>query len=576
MLSHDRRNFVGPLTSDAAVTTTMLEGCTPFPPEFAERYVRAEIWRRETIPQAIATTALQHPDSIAVADSTRSLTYSQLIAETGRLATLLSDEGITHNDRVVIQLPNCVEFATLTLACLEVGAIPVMALPAFRSADLEYLLTFSEAKGIAIAPEHRGFDHAALARSLKARLPVLKSILSTSPASGCISICRDGSSSCAAGSSTGDPFEVALFLLSGGTTGVPKLIPRTHADYLYNARESAAVCGLTSASRILIALPAEHNFALACPGLLGSLLTGSRTYFSHSTRAADIANIIEREQITHLPCVPALAIALLDLPQSSRAALDSLRVITVGGQRLQEPIARALKKTFPRLTVQQVLGMAEGLLCYTRLGARDEVAFMTQGSPLSRADEIRIVNDSGADVAPGHIGELWCRGPYTIRGYFRAPERNREAFTTDGFYRTGDLVRLDPSGNLIVEGRIKDMINRGGEKISAEEIEAHLVAHPAISAAAVVAMPDPTLGEKACAYLTVRDGTNIPLAAMSEFLAARGVARFKWPERIEIVDELPLTNVGKVRKSELRRDIAEKLAAARVSSAAGVATPRGN
>ncbi len=199
----------------------MLEGCTPFPPEFAERYVRAEIWRRETIPQAIATTALQHPDSIAVADSTRSLTYSQLIAETGRLATLLSDEGITHNDRVVIQLPNCVEFATLTLACLEVGAIPVMALPAFRSAELEYLLTFSEAKAIAIAPEHRGFDHAALARRLKARLPALKSILSTSPAGGCVSMRQDGSSSRAAGSSTGDPFEVALFLLSSGTPVVP-------------------------------------------------------------------------------------------------------------------------------------------------------------------------------------------------------------------------------------------------------------------------------------------------------------------------------------------------------------------
>jgi 2,3-dihydroxybenzoate-AMP ligase len=549
----------------------MLEGCTPFPAEVAERYVRAGIWRRETIPRAIAKAALERPDSIALTDSTRSLTYAQLLAEAGNLAALLSRNGIVRNDRIVIQLPNCVEFATLTIACLEIGAIPVMALPAFRKAEIEYLASFSDAKAIAIAPEYRGFDHAALARELKLRV-----ILSTTPADGCVSMHEHAGPSHAIGSSTGDPFEVALFLLSGGTTGMPKLIPRTHADYLYNARESASATGLTSESRILLALPAEHNFPLACPGLLGALLVGARTFFSQSTTAADLADTIEREQITHLPCVPALALAFLDLPQSSRFKLASLRVVTVGGQRLQEPTARGLKRGFPHLIVQQVLGMAEGLLCYTRLDEREEVAFATQGRPLSPADEIRIVDADGTDVATGAVGELWCRGPYTIRGYFRAPDRNREAFTADGFYRTGDLVRLDPSGNLVVEGRIKDLINRGGEKISAEEIEAHMIAHPAVSAAAVIAMPDPILGERSCAYVSLRDGATVTLAAMREFLAARGVAQFKWPERIELVRELPLTNVGKIRKSELRRDIAEKLAAERAALASGAAAPQGN
>jgi 2,3-dihydroxybenzoate-AMP ligase len=554
----------------------MLEGCTPFPAEFAERYVRAGIWQRETIPHAVALSAGQWADSVAVADSSRSLDYSQLLAEAGSLANLLSRNGIARNDRVIIQLPNCVEFATLTLACLEIGAIPVMALPAFRLAEVEYLVSFSDAKAIAVAPEHRGFDHAALARGLKSRLPALKSIFSTRPADGCISIVEPHDSSRAIGSSDGDPFDVALFLLSGGTTGMPKLIPRTHADYLYNARASAVACGLTSESRILLALPAEHNFPLACPGLLGALLTGARAFFSQSTKAIDLANIIEQERITHLPCVPALAIGLLDLPESSRTSLASLRVITVGGQRLQEPTARALKRAFPHIVVQQVLGMAEGLLCYTRLDEREEVAFTTQGSPLSPADEIRIVAPDGVETAAGAVGELWCRGPYTIRGYFRAPERNREAFTADGFYRTGDLVRLDLSGNLVVEGRIKDLINRGGEKINAEEIEAHLIAHPAVSAAAVVAMPDAILGEKACAYVALRDEETLALSAMREFLAARGVAQFKWPERIEVVAELPLTNVGKIRKSELRRDIADKLAAEATSMASGAAAPQGN
>ena len=538
----------------------MLEGCTPFPPEFAERYIRAGFWRAETIPQAIVNASEQQPNAIAFTDSTRSITYAQLLDEAGKLAALLDREGIARGDRVVIQLPNCIDFATFTVACLEIGAIPIMALPAFRKAELAYLISFANAKAIALAPEYRGFDHATLAREIKSELPVLRSIFSTAPNGGCVSLRERGAGHHQIGSSQRDPYDVALFLLSGGTTGMPKLIPRTHADYLYNARVSATVTGLTSESRILLALPAEHNFPLACPGLFGALLMGARAVFCQSTKPGDLAQVINRERITHLPCVPAIAIGLLDLPASARAELHSLQVITVGGQRLQEHTARSLKRAFPRLAVQQVLGMAEGLLCYTRLGDSENVAFKTQGRALSPGDEIRIVDSDGIDAAPGEVGELWCRGPYTIRGYYRAPERNREAFTSDGYYRTGDLVRLDPSGNLIVEGRIKDLINRGGEKISAEEIEAHLIAHPAIDAAAVVAMPDEMLGEKACAYLTLKDGLAFDLAMMRIFLAARGVAQYKWPERIELVRELPLTNVGKIKKSDLRADITEKIA----------------
>jgi 2,3-dihydroxybenzoate-AMP ligase len=540
----------------------MLEGCTPFPPDFAERYKRAGFWRAETIPQAIVNAGKQRPNAIALSDSTRSITCAQLLDEAGKLAALLDREGIARGDRVVIQLPNCIEFATFTVACLEIGAIPIMALPAFRKAELAYLVAFANAKAIAIAPEYRGFDHASLARELKSELPVLKSIFSVTPSAGCISLREHGAESHQIASSPSDPYDVALFLLSGGTTGMPKLIPRTHADYLYNARESATVSRLTNESRILIALPAEHNFPLACPGLLGALLTGARVVFCQSTKPADLAQIINRERVTHLPCVPAIAIGLLDLPA---AELNSLQVITVGGQRLQEHTARSLKRAFPNLAVQQVLGMAEGLLCYTRLDDSENVAFKTQGRALSPGDEIRIVDNDGIDAAPGKVGELWCRGPYTIRGYYRAPERNREAFSSDGYYRTGDLVRLDPSGNLVVEGRIKDLINRGGEKISAEEVEAHLIAHPAIDAAAVVAMPDEMLGEKACAYLALRPGETLDLAMMRTFLAARGVAQYKWPERVELVRELPLTNVGKIKKSELRADIAEKIARERAA-----------
>jgi 2,3-dihydroxybenzoate-AMP ligase len=533
----------------------MLDGCTPYPVEFRERYLREGYWCAETISQAVSGSALAHPERIAVADASRTLTYAQLLEEARSFRDVLAKHGLKRGERVIVQLPNCVEFASLSLACFDLGVIPIMALPAFRRAELEYLVKLTDAKAIASAPEYRGFEHAKLARELTKEIPSLKYVFSTSARPGTIDLHQPVPGSEPLASRQGDPLEVALFLLSGGTTGLPKLIPRTHADYLYNAREAAMVCALGAGSRILIVLPTEHNFALACPGLLGTLLAGGVTIFSQDTRATELAATISRKQITHLPCVPTLAITLLDLPEHERRQLDELRVITVGGQRLQQATAYRLKRAWPGLVVQQVFGMAEGLLCYSRLDDQDEVACSTQGRPLSPADEFRIVDGAGREVAPGESGELWCRGPYTIRGYYRAPERNVEAFTTDGFYRTGDLVRRDSSGNLVVVGRIKDQINRGGEKISAEEVESHLIAHDAVSAAAVVAMADELLGERACAFVTLKPGAALELEQMREFLAARGLARYKWPERLEVIDSMPLTNVGKVKKAELRRDI---------------------
>ena len=542
----------------------MLEGCTEFPAEFVDRYIREGYWKTETIAEAVAASAQRHPDSIAVIDANRSLTFSKLIDEAAGLASVIEENGLRRGDRIVIQLPNCVEFASLFLACMDVGVIPVMALPALRRAELEYLISFSGARAIAIAPEYRGFDHAGLAHDLAYEIPGLEIIFTSAPADGCVHL-SSSSRNRKIGAHRGDPHDVALFLLSGGTTGMPKLIPRTHADYLYNARSAAQVCALTSESRILLALPAEHNFPLACPGLLGAILVGASASFSQSTQAEDLAEIIHREKITHLPCVPTLAIALSDLPDESREMLRSMRVLTVGGQKLQEPAARKFHKRYPWITIQQVFGMAEGLLCYTHLGDPLEVAFTTQGRPLSPADEIKIVDASGEPVLEGEVGELWCRGPYTIRGYYRAEDRNLEAFSADGFYKTGDLVRRGGGGNLIVEGRIKDLINRGGEKINAEEIEAHLLAMRDLMIAAVVAMSDPALGERACAYVKLRPGATLDLNTIRAHLEARGVARYKWPERLEIIAEMPLTNVGKIKKTELRATIEKKIARERAA-----------
>ncbi|WP_279384523.1 AMP-binding enzyme [Geotalea toluenoxydans] len=203
--------------------------------------------------------------------------------------------------------------------------------------------------------------------------------------------------------------------------------------------------------------------------------------------------------------------------------------------------------------------MAEGPLYWTRLEDPDEVRLHTQGRPQSPGDEFRIVDpESGKEVAPGEVGELWCRGPHTIRGYYRADEHNARAFSPDGFYKSGDLVRLHPSGNIVVEGRNKDCINRGGEKISAEEIENHLIAHGSVLNCAVVAMPDAIFGEKCCAFVVPAPGASLTLEGLCEFLIKeRKIARFKLPERLETLDALPLTNVGKVNKKALREIIVQ-------------------
>ncbi|MGC1679458.1 MAG: AMP-binding protein [Candidatus Binataceae bacterium] len=549
----------------------MAEGWTPYPAEAAERYLRAGYWRSETIAQAIGQAARRHaaerPGKVAIADARRKLDFAAMLHEAARVAALLESCGIARGDRIIVQLPNCVEFVTLMLACAEIGAVAVMALPALRRAELEHLIALANPVAIAVAPTFRGFDHAALARELRQRSPNLRTIFTTELSDETTSLDSAIESRGEIGSRGGDPFDLAILLLSGGTTGLPKLIPRTHADYLCGAQASAPVCGFTADSRVLIALPVEHHFALGAPGLVGALMAGATTILSESAHAADIVRLAAAERATHLPCVPAMAISILLLPGKARAGLETLRVIMVGGQRLQEPTARELRRSFPNLMVQQVLGMTEGVLCYTRLNEGDDLACTTQGRPASPGDEIRVVGPDGADMARGEIGELWCRGPYTVRSYYRGDVENRICFTPDGFYRTGDLVRQTASGNLVVAGRIKDQINRGGEKISAEEVESHIIAHPAVIAAAVVAMPDARMGEKACAFVTLAPGAALSLEGLAGFLAERGLARFKLPERVEVIEAMPLTNVGKIKKAELKRAIESRIAAEQAAGA---------
>jgi mycobactin salicyl-AMP ligase len=350
-----------------------------------------------------------------------------------------------------------------------------------------------------------------------------------------------------------DPASPALLLVSGGTTGTPKLIPRTHNDYVYNATASAELCKLTADDVYMAALPAAHNFPLACPGLLGAIAVGAPTVFLSNPSPESAFGAIARHGVTVTALVPALANLWAQATEWEPEAPTSLRLLQVGGAKLEANDARRVRETLtPGL--QQVFGMAEGLLNYTRPGDPPNVVDRTQGRPLCVDDELRIVDDAGQPVPSGAEGELLVRGPYTFNGYFRAEEANARWFDLEGFYRSGDLVRQHPDGNLEVTGRVKDVIHRGGETIPAAELEEHLRTHPAISSAAAVALPDPYLGEKICAAV-VFSGSPVTLTELNTYLDQRGVARHARPDVLSAMASLPTTPVGKIDKKAIARQL---------------------
>jgi 2,3-dihydroxybenzoate-AMP ligase len=536
-------------------------GIVPWPEDLAREYEKQGWWRGRALGAEIAAVAATRPTATALVDGETRISYASLARRADALATrLTAGLGLGPGDRIVIQLPNCWPFVVLTLACLRAGIVPVMALPAHREHELAYLCQHSEARALAVPDVLRDFDHQHLAERLMAGSATLRHILVAGQDvrhTDLTALCAEPEPGQADDrerwdAAQPDPRDVAVFLLSGGTTGLPKLIARTHNDYAYNARASAQLCQLDEHTVYLVALPASHNFPLACPGILGTLLAGGRVVMLPAPQPAATFAAIETEGVTITAVVPAVAQRwLAHATDHGASQLRTLKILQVGGARLADELAWRVGPVLGA-ALQQVFGMAEGLLNYTRLDDPDEVICATQGRPLSPGDEVRIVDSDGRDLPDGQPGALLTRGPYTPRGYYRAPEQNDRAFTPDGWYASGDVVRRRPDGNLVVEGRDKDMINRGGEKISAEEVENLLYRMPSIAQVAAVAAPDTELGERVCVFVVPAPGQDITLTAIRDGLAAAGVAKFKWPERLELAAELPVTKVGKLDKKALR------------------------
>ncbi|WP_055477158.1 (2,3-dihydroxybenzoyl)adenylate synthase [Gordonia sp. HS-NH1] len=538
-----------------------------YPADRAAVYRQAGEWTDRPLAQRLQDTVDRFPDRPAVVTDASSMNYAELGTRTDRIAAGLLDLGLVPGDPVLFQTGNRIETVLVWYGCLKAGLVPVATLAAHRAHEIGHISRAVGAVGH-VVEAGLGFDLVEFARQQAQGHPTLRSILTIGASGGADGVhavetlgagtppaeARARVESIQSGI---DPLDICAFQLSGGTTGVPKVIPRLHVEYWDNALLYARRLGWTEETRVAHLIPIIHNAGISC-GLHAAHSVGGCLVLA----SADVSKafpLMARERVTDVLIghghYQAVAGREFDEPSAFLR-----NVILSGAKPGRELFERAGGRT---RWVGQLFGMSEGMFTVSPRNAPKDSRLTTVGTPIASRDEIRILEPgSEVEVADGEVGELSCRGPYTIPGYFDAREHNRAAFTTDGFYRTGDLAKIvlvDGERHVSIEGRIKDLINRGGEKINAEEIEQLLVTHPRVRNAAVVAMPDPRLGERSCAYLVTADGEPVSMASVRAHLEQLGVAKFKWPERLEHVTELPQTNVGKIDKKRLRADVVAKL-----------------
>lgn len=521
----------------------------------------AGLWGDRTLPEELAEVAAAHPEAVAVVSDAGSLTYGELDAWTDRVGAGLLLQGLEPGDRVLLQVTNRLESVVAWWGLLKAALVPVATLAAHREHEIAEISRQCGARGH-LVEAGLSFDLVDFAAGVADGHPTLRHLLTL----GAGPDHRVGVRMETLGSQLAPeqarallveaqrevgPDDLAALQLSGGTTGTPKLIPRQHAEYWYNAAAYAARLGWSPRTRVAHLIPVVHNAGITCA--VHAAASVGATLVLGTPDPAQWVPLMAREHadavlVGHGHYAALAADGVLD-------ALTSLRQVVLSGAKVPDAHFEDLERR--GIWAGQLFGMGEGLFVCSRLDDPREARLRSVGTPLSPRDEVRLLEPgSDREVDPGQTGELCCRGPYTIRSYYRAAGHDRVAFTTDGFYRTGDLARWvehEGSQHLHIEGRIKDVINRGGEKVSAEEVERLLLAHPEIREAAVVAMPDPRLGERACAFL-VADRT-LAVADLQEHLGAHGVAKYKWPEHVVVVAELPRTNVGKVDKAGLRRSL---------------------
>lgn len=532
------------------MTTALIPLRQTWPAELVQRYRDAGHWRGETFPALLRERAQRFAERTAVVGGDQRWTYGELWQRAETIAAGLLARGLVPGERVVVQLGNIPHFYAVVFGLFRAGLVPVYALPAHRSTEIAHFVRKAQAAAYVVADRYEGFDYRTLAREIQAMDLGLRDILVLGDAAEFTALDSLQGDAALLPAHDPDPQSVAFLQISGGSTGLSKLIPRTHDDYIYSFRASNTICGVREDTVYLVALPAAHNFPMSSPGAFGVFHAGGTVVLSPSPAPETTFALIARERVTDVGLVPPLALLWAQAATSTTHDLSSLRVLQVGGAKLTPEAARRVVASLP-VTLQQVFGMAEGLVNYTRLDDDEDTILGTQGRPISPDDEVLVVDDAGQPVADGQVGYLLTRGPYTIRGYHNDDAANARAFTADGFYRTGDMVLRKPGGYLVVQGRAHDHINRAGEKISAEEVEDHLLAHPQVFDVAVVSIPDDYLGERSCAFVIPR-GDKPRAPEIKAWMRGRGIAAFKIPDQVVFVDAFDTTAVGKTSRKELR------------------------
>ncbi len=548
------------------------EACVAVPTRYTKElfreYTAAGYWTADTMASCWDRKAARYPDREAVVDSKTRLTWKQAKLWTDRMALGLLRLGLKKDEVVVVQLPNSVELTLLRVACEKVGLLCLPVLRTFRHSEMEHILRSSNASAIVILREFRGWDYRKMVEELRPRLPSLKHVIfagdDVPPGSPSIRemvdrpLERDYPADYLDGKNMAWN-EFCLVLHTSGTTGVPKLGEFPICCNLYQGKLAANRLGLTPEDIVFTLSPAAMGPSMTAH--MAAPIAGSKIIMQEHFDAAEALEIIARERVTVVCAVPAQLTMLSTViasaaKQSPEHKLSSLRVVRVTGSPLTFHVGKEAEDRLG-VPVTQAYGAVDfGHLCSNGPEESLEDRILTVGRP-ETGNEIKLVDDSGHEAPQGEVGEVWARGPASISGYFNDPEATAAAWP-DGWFHMGDLAKFDAGGRLLIVGRKKDMIIRGGQNIYPAEIEALLVTHPAIAAVAVVAMPDPVMGEKACAFVVAKPGCSLCFTEMVSFLKNKDIAPFKLPERLELTDKLPMVADGqKVDKKLLARHLSQ-------------------
>jgi pyochelin biosynthesis protein PchD len=546
-----------------AVTEVILnpiEGVAYCDPNEAAIYLGAGAWKNQTVGEALRAAAEAYPDRHVFISDERSITFAELDAETDRLGAALLDCGLLPGDRALFQMGTTVETAIALVACYKAGIIPVCSVPQHRELEIDQLTRQSSAKGYFVQADFSSFDLVGFARQMMQRHSTLQHLI-VARGTGRSDITTfealiDKIPLTNAQERIADirlgPGDVLSFQLSGGSTGVPKIIPRFHGEYLGHSAGWMRRYAITSSSRVIWSLPLLHN-AGQLYALIPAISEGVTTILMPKVDIPRMFELIEAHRVTNALSIGPIAPQIMAYHDVARHDLSSLRLFAT--------MSRAdLLEAHLKVPCSNLFGITEGLLLGCSQHDPAQARHRTQGRSGCVLDEIRLLDPASEHpVADGAMGELCFRGPSSLRGFFNAPEANKSAFTSDGFYRTGDMMTahvIDGVTYYAFEGRLRDNINRGGEKIGCEEVESIVSMHPAISDARLVPMPDELYGEKGCIYIILRPGQGAPdLKELMNFLVGKGLAKFKCPERIEVIDAFPVTRVGKVDKQAMKAAI---------------------